>query len=496
MSDSISVQSNNSMEPDPVTLSSIHSYLKEMAEENKAKNKSLEELVQRVSKIENDRNTTKRKVFLDPTSSKLLSTKKPCISDVSATRVGENYVTGPNQFISILDNGSEEIICEIPSSAEFIQPDFTGNPVVPSGTIESPQFSHGSRNAIPTICSGVSSRARCEESRHGIPIANSGVNARALSVQSSQPELFLPSNNNEGDVNFGASTSLHDPELLVRRDNDFEGFLMEDTDTLQPLDRESTVNVKANCLPIISSANKTNWSPGEEVMQWFASVADIDLTDDQIKSISDEYQPNTEVSQHFEPPQLPSPLWHKCKSHAQEAFKQRSLHRIQQLSCSAIKPLIDVLDSLDPNDPNREKIAASIQLTCSANLRTSRLRRALTARFIKQDIKQNLFSQPITHLDLFGSEFQTAAENANKSQATIQKVFPSASASGRFSYNSMNKLTTNQQTSNFQRYNSNSNQPGPSSGRRQTTQPFHFNQRFNSSRGKSSFRRRGRGLSN
>ena len=228
MSDSLSDVSNNSMEPDCVTLNSIHSVLKEILKENKAKNKSLEDLVKRVSRIENDRHPAKRKATFDPTSTENQASKKS-FSNVNDRAVESNYVTGPNQIISVLDTGDGEFICEIPSSsAEFIQPSVSYNPVISSGKIVSPQINHGSRHAIPTMCSGVSTRARSDQPQHVIPVNTSGVNAGAFSVQSPFLEPQAPSINTEGGINVGASTS-HESNLLGNRENNFEGFLLEDS---------------------------------------------------------------------------------------------------------------------------------------------------------------------------------------------------------------------------------------------------------------------------
>lgn len=241
-------------------------------------------------------------------------------------------------------------------------------------------------------------------------------------------------------------------------------------------------------LPIISTTSKSNWSPCDEVLNWYTKVADIDLSDEQAREISDKYVPSSSISSHFEPPHLPPALWQKTKSSAQNTYKERSLFRIQSLSTSAIKPLLDVLDSLDAQDPNREKIASSIQLICSANLRTSRMRRAITSKFIKPELRQNLFSQPINHLALFGTEFATAAENANKAQATIQKV-----VSNNRPFHNFKPSSSQVPVTNFRRadYSHGANQPGSSFGQGRK-QSFHFNPRGNFHKGRSSFRGRGK----
>ena len=200
--------------------------------------------------------------------------------------------------------------------------------------------------------------------------------------------------------------------------------------------------------------------------------------------------PTSDISAHFDPPHLPPALWQKTRASPQNTLKERSLFRIQNLSSSAIKPLLDVLDSLDAQDPNREKIASSIQLLCSANLRTSRMRRNLTSKFIKPELRQNLFSQPINHLALFGTEFATAAENANKTHATIQKIV----SNNRPFHNVPKPSSSLHHSANYRRpdnYGPSVSQPGTSSGSVKR-QPFHAFPRGNSHRGRSSFRRRGK----
>ena len=108
-------------------------------------------------------------------------------------------------------------------------------------------------------------------------------------------------------------------------------------------------------IPVLGSKEQTNWNPPKNPFKWFKTVADTELTEEQLEEFLIRFSPPADVEGHFEPPKLPNVIWNKISSggRTDEYFKQRSLFKSQKLLTSTIKPLLTVLDSLNPTDPNQ-----------------------------------------------------------------------------------------------------------------------------------------------
>lgn len=185
---------------------------------------------------------------------------------------------------------------------------------------------------------------------------------------------------------------------------------------------KSVVSTKESNLPIISNETNGNWHISEDTLQWYQTVADLELDEEQILNLEELYSSSDNIAEEFVPPKVPSVFWNKIRHNNVELYKHKSVMKSQKLTTLAVKPLLSVLDKMDRNDPNVSMIASSIQLICSANLQLSRLRRASTVKFMKNDFKSELFSLPVTHRDLFGTDFEAAADQAIKAQNSSQKV--------------------------------------------------------------------------
>ena len=244
--------------------------------------------------------------------------------------------------------------------------------------------------------SGLNAQPSRDRSREMFPMLGEQIN-RANSIQD-QPD-HSPSDSYDDVVHTSASLD----QILANSDSD------------------SDVEESPPEFPILDSESLPTWHPSDAVFKWFSRVADIELKDEQISEISEAYLPSAEIETHFQPPLIPKPLWQKCKASRNE-HKQMALFKIQQSTTLAIKPLIAVLETLDSNDPRQKQIASAIQLLCSSNLKTSRLRRSFTSNDIRKDLRSNIFSQPVDHLNLFGTDFDTVADNAVKAQSASQKV--------------------------------------------------------------------------
>ena len=174
--------------------------------------------------------------------------------------------------------------------------------------------------------------------------------------------------------------------------------------------------------------------------------------------------PPSESKKHFEPPKLPLSIWNRLKSanNSDELFRQKAILKSQKYQTNAILPLLSVLESMGPADPNQKLVASAVQMLCSSNLQLSRLRRTVIAKHVNLELKQPLFSQPVTHLHMFGSDHDTSADRALKSQATSFQKMLTQKAKPFKSYASYPgpSLMSSDQTSIYD-----NPRPGPSSAR-------------------------------
>lgn len=188
---------------------------------------------------------------------------------------------------------------------------------------------------------------------------------------------------------------------------------------------DTNANANAPALPILGNNSAQNWTISDETLAWFRQVADLDLHEDEISEIDQAFNPSEEIKKDFIPPDIPSALWNKMKSNNAEYYKQKALLRTQKLNCMALKPLLSVIEKLDKSDQNIPMLTSAIQLMCCANLQLGKTRRSATAKFVRNDLRSSLFSNPVSHLNLFGMEFDSATEQAVKSSNALQKVLVS-----------------------------------------------------------------------
>lgn len=175
-------------------------------------------------------------------------------------------------------------------------------------------------------------------------------------------------------------------------------------------------------LPILGKNKSSNWNISQSVLSWFSEVADNEITQEKFKEVAEKYSTSPETQLHFSYPKIPEVLWRKVYRNKWEQFQQRSICQAQDYINVALKPLLSAVESMNSKDPNQERISTAIQLLCNSNLTLNRVRRSGVSKYIKPELRPSLFSQRVTHLHLFGDDFDKTAENAAKSEKSLQKV--------------------------------------------------------------------------
>ena len=347
---------------DQPTLSAIHSVLKTIVDQNKKTSDSLHQLAKRVSVIEH------KSDFSDPIN--LPRPKRKLPSDSHEP----NPVPCPSKAIK----------CAIFSSAK--QLDLGVKP-----------------DNVP-------------RSQNVFPLPSSS----GLKTLKALKEKELSSGSNEevqpgSDSDCSIEDSVNDYYVSICSDDD-----MGDGNSETCISGNNDDAPGFRKFPTLSRSDNATWHPSTYLIDWYKVVADTELDDEQIASVTDDFKPPDDLAAIFEPPLLSKAIWSRCKSFPAELQLQKSLSSVQKTVSSAIKPLLSVLDSLDSSDPNRAEIASAIQLS-HANLKTSRVCRRLLSRHLLNEVKPGLFSQPVTFSELFGSPFENAVEEACKSYSSENK---------------------------------------------------------------------------
>lgn len=223
-------------------------------------------------------------------------------------------------------------------------------------------------------------------------------------------------------------------------------------------------------LPILGADTSPKWSLSDTTFNWFRKVADLELKEDHISSVAEEFPLSDTMASDFLPPEIPPLFWNKIKTNPSDYLKQKLLYKAQKLNCLALRPLLSIVNNMTQNDPNMGNLTSAIQLICSSNLLLGRARRSGTVKFMKNEVKSNLMSQPVTHDNLFGTDFETAADQAVKSQSSVQKLLFTPKKPPATPY--MQKPVRDFSSQNA---GPSSSEPGPShrhSDRRDRPQPF------------------------
>ena len=194
-------------------------------------------------------------------------------------------------------------------------------------------------------------------------------------------------------------------------------------DDVSPNSHSSPNSPTSPDFPIIGDAIDGSWLPSSKALSWFQRVANIGLSDEQIKSIEEDFRPDSAIVRHFEPPLLPSALWDSVKASKPVALNVRACHKGQSYISTVLKPLLSVLDSLGPEDDlNRAHLASAIQLLTTANLHFNRFRRTLAAPGIRKEFRRPLLANPVSHDSLFGEDFAKTTETVLKDCGSAAKV--------------------------------------------------------------------------
>ena len=369
------MDNDSSNEP---SLASIFQYMKNMADDSKKTNNLVEKLSERLNTLENSGSCSDTNLKRSSRGSKGGPYKRSKIS------------TGNFEKPHMVENAEQPVPI---ASGPIIQPVFStdASAVQPdpflSGPIAMPSENAIDQNNLIVIDSVISDDT-------------SNIELDGDTIQLDELEqIYLSKENSHPPASYAAPLPQDTNNLVITSD--------------QPLE---------NNIPIICSKEGSNWNLSDDTLKWYKTVADLNLDDEQIRDIEEQFVPSDDCSTDFIPPTIPIVFCNKLKNNSSELYKQRSVYKAQKISTLAIKPLLSVLDNLDRNDPNLAHIATSIQLICTANLQLSRLRRASTAKYMRYDVKDSLFANPISHRHLFGQDFATAADQALKNQNSSQKV--------------------------------------------------------------------------
>ena len=174
---------------------------------------------------------------------------------------------------------------------------------------------------------------------------------------------------------------------------------------------------------VLGSEPSPSWVPPKKSMNWYTKIADIELKDNEVQQIEQDFSHPSAEEHHFIPPKFPNTIWDAVKASPSDLYKQRICYKAQNLNYLAIKPLLSVLETLDPKDTsNINNITASIQLLCTSNLQLNRFRRSMSATCIKKELRKSILSKPVKHDSLFGDDFEKSTDQAIKEQTTTQKL--------------------------------------------------------------------------
>lgn len=273
------------------------------------------------------------------------------------------------------------------------------------------------------------------------------------------------SDNNDNESHFSDADLETLEKIIMNTDNEGEAEKGDESDSSVEFETLGAVKV-------------SSWAPSDKVMQWFLKVADMELKEADLEDFNASYSSSSSVAEHFQPPKLPDVLWSSVKTSLTDSYRLKSILKSQTSLYSALKPLLSALESLDSSHPSVKMITSAIQLICSSNLNLNRLRRTTVAPYLKPEYKSSILSLPVTHNNLFGSDFEKTTEAVVKEHSNSTKVLANTSTSYKqFSNKSyFGSKYTNRTTENPER------------------KPFFLSTPYNKGRGFTS-RGRGRGRS-
>lgn len=290
----------------------------------------------------------------------------------------------------------------------------------------------------------------------------------------------------DNDSPMPSASGSKNPEMTEMSDAGILEQLLEEENDFNDYEEEEEGDITE--YRVLGSDPEPSWVPPKSSFSWFKKIADIELKDKELETIVEGFKPPAELEHHFVPPKLPKSVWDAVKSSPADQFKQRVCFKAQSLTCTAIKPLLSVLDSLDPDDSvNINNITTSIQLLCSSNLQLNRFRRSMTSPYIKKDLRKSMLAQPIKHDSLFGQDFEKSTDQAIKEQTATQKLLIDSFSKG------YNTKSVSHQKKPFQNYAKNSSYSNQRYAGASQSGPSHSDQSNGDQYSRQKFRGRGRG---
>ena len=216
---------------------------------------------------------------------------------------------------------------------------------------------------------------------------------------------------------------LSEPEDIEQAMQDDESSILEAGNLSQ--EEESEEPEDGIDLPLLGCSNSPNWMPTKSYMDWFNKAADVELNSDEIESIAAAYKSSDEIDSHFSPAKLPTSIMPNLTR--AETYKQKLMYKAEHSYSLALKPLMTVLPKLTHDKETLSQVTSAIQLICSGNLQLNRLRRSSFTQTLNMNnnLRQSLLSNPVTHQELFGIEFEKALDNAIKANSLKSKLLNS-----------------------------------------------------------------------
>ena len=200
-----------------------------------------------------------------------------------------------------------------------------------------------------------------------------------------------------------------------------ENLLCGSDDDLEEEEEESEDEPeKDESFDVLGGPKKGLWTPSKKALEFYLKAADIELKPDLIKEIKEQYAAEDDLDAHFCPPRFPPSLWATVQSSQADIYRLKSLFKVQDNLFLSLKPLLDCLAVAEGE--SKSKIIQAIQLISSSNLLLNRFRRSTIAPHLKNELRKQVLSLPVTHDSFFGQDFCKATDNLVKEQSAIEKV--------------------------------------------------------------------------
>ena len=225
---------------------------------------------------------------------------------------------------------------------------------------------------------------------------------------------------NDGTCDSSDSYNENILEQILGADSE-EEFSEEEEGQFEEENETPRENSSDSEFEVLGAPPEGSWKVDKKVLNWFYTIADIELKKEDMDNLKKTYQTPKDLSSHFEPPKLPPTIWQTIsQSNHADLFRLKHIHRAQDSLYLATRPLLSVLEKCDKS--LRSELCSAIQLIASSNLLLNRYRRASILPHVKKELRTQIRNLPITHNSLFKEDFEKSADSLLKEQAALNKV--------------------------------------------------------------------------